>query len=581
MAEPVPAFLREQGRASRGLLRLAILLGSLAGILWIGQAWLLAEVVQGLLFDGRPLDGLLPLLWAMAALFLLRAVLVHGSERVSFAVAARVKQRLRTRLLDKLNRLSPLYLSARHSGELTTLTVDGVEALEGYFARYLPAMSLAVWIPLAILAFVLPVNGRSALVMIVTAPLIPFFMVLIGRGTERLNQQQWQKLSRLSAHFLDALQGLTTLKLFNASRREARLMARLSEEYRQATMRVLRMAFLSSLALEFLATVSIAMVAVLLGFGLLFGQVEFRSAFFVLLLAPEFYLPLRSLGTHYHARMEAVAAAEKMLDLLQQPEPETVGGQRPFHPEASFGLRARQLHFRYGERPALDGLDFELKAGERLALVGPSGSGKSTLVQLLLGFMPPDQGRIEVEYPPGEWADLRDLKRADWHRQIAWVPQQPRLFAGSLAENLALGLGSVSEQALYDALEQAHALDFVEALPQGLDTPVGEGGHGLSGGQRQRLALARAFLRQARLLIFDEPTAHLDRYSQRAVSEALDRLAGHCSQILIAHRLSTVRRCDRILVLDQGRVVEQGRHDELAAREGLYRRMLRAAESGA
>ena len=581
MASPAPAFLREQSRATRGLLQLATLLGSLAGALWIGQAWLLAEVVQGLLFDGLPLAGLLPLLWGMAALFLLRALLVYGSERVSFAVAARVKQRLRSRLLDKLNRLGPLYLSARHSGELTTLAVDGVEALEGYFARYLPSMSLAVWIPVAILAFVLPVSGRSALVMIVTAPLIPFFMVLIGRGTERLNQQQWQKLSRLSAHFLDALQGLTTLKLFNASRRESRLMARLSEEYRQATMRVLRVAFLSSLALEFLATVSIAMVAVLLGFGLLFGQVEFRSAFFVLLLAPEFYLPLRSLGTHYHARMEAVAAAEKMFELVQQPEPETVGGQQPFRPEAGFGLRARRLHFRYGERPALDGLDFELKAGERVALVGPSGSGKSTLVQLLLGFMPPDQGRIEVEYPPGEWADLRDLNRADWHRQIAWVPQQPRLFAGSLAENLALGLGSVSEDALYAALEQAHALDFVEALPQGLNTPVGEGGHGLSGGQRQRLALARAFLRQARLLIFDEPTAHLDRYSQRAVSEALDRLAGHCSQILIAHRLSTVRRCDRILVLDQGRVVDQGRHDELAEREGLYRRMLRAAEAGA
>ncbi len=570
-------LLREQASRSRRQLQAAIIIGVLAGLLWIGQAWLLASVVHGLVFEGRPPRELMPWLWAMAGLFLLRALLVYLSERVAFAAAAGIKQRLREALLDKLQRLGPLHLSGRHSAESATLVVDGVEALEGYFARYLPAMALAVWVPLAILAFVLPVSGRSALVMIVTAPLIPFFMVLIGRGAERLNQQQWQRLTRLSARLLDALQGLATLRLFNASGREARVLQRLSDDYRLATMRVLRVAFVSSLALEFLATVSIALVAVLLGFALLFGQVDFRSAFFVLLLAPEFYLPLRSLGTHYHARMEAVAAAGDMIELLQQPEPKRPDGPEAFAAQAPLSLRVESLSFRYRDRPALDGLSFELKPGERLALVGPSGAGKSTLVQLLLGFMSPDQGAIRVRGDEGEWRDLERLRAGDWRRHIAWLPQQPRLFAMTVAENLCLGIDLPGEDALWAALDQASAREFVEQLPRGLDTPVGEGGQGLSGGQRQRLALARLFLRPARLVILDEPTAHLDRPTQQAVAHALEAWTGERSQILIAHRLETVRRADRILVLDRGRVAEQGSHDELLARDGLYRRLLRAA----
>ena len=571
MAE-TKGFLRAQRQLAGNALWLTVAFGSFAGWLMMAQAWLLARVVHQLLFEAGSLAEAAQWLWWMVPLFVVRALLVHGAERTAFAAAARVKQDLRQRLHDKMQRLGPMWLSGERSGELATLLAEGIESLEGYYARYLPAMSLALWVPLSILVFVLAVDGRSALVMIVTAPLIPFFMILIGRGAERLNQQQWQQLARLGARFLDAIQGLAALRLFNASRREAGLLRELSEAYRDATMRVLRVAFLSSLALEFLATVSIALVAVLLGFRLLFGEIGFQSAFFVLLLAPEFYLPLRSLGAHYHARMEALASAGRILQVLQQPEPPVWRGRKAFRPGVAFGLRVENLHFRYGERPALAGVELELEPGERVALVGPSGAGKSTLIQLLLGFMPPQQGRISVD---GQ--DLAELDPRDWRRQIAWVPQNPRLFAGSIADNLTLGLESVGESAMREALDQACALDFVEALPQGLRTRVGEGGRALSGGQCQRLALARAFLRDARLLLLDEPTAHLDHDSERGIAEALARFANGRSLIQVAHRLASIRRADRILVMENGRIVEQGSHRQLLRQNGLYRQMLAAS----
>ncbi len=572
--ERAKAFLGAQRQTARSRLRLTVLLGNLGGGLLIAEAWLLARIVDAVLFRAADLAAVLPYLLAMPVLFLARALVVHGAERSAFSAAAVIKQQLREQLLGKLQRLGPLYLSGQRSGEMATLLSDGIETLEGYYARYLPAMALAVWIPLAILVFVLPVDARSALVLVVTAPLIPLFMIWIGRGAERLNQQQWQQLARLGARFLDAIQGLTTLRLFNATAREARLLRQDSEDYRRATMRVLRVAFLSSLALEFFATISIAIVAVLLGFRLLFQGVDFKSAFFVLLLAPEFYLPLRALGVHYHARMEALAAAERMLEVLQEPDPPSAdGGIEP--PREAPGIVFEHVVYRYGDRPALEGVSLDWTPGEWLALVGPSGSGKSTLVQLLLGFMVPDEGRIRVD-----GTDLRRIDPAAWRRNIAWVPQKPRLFAGTVAENLALGLERVAPDAMKRALEQARALEFVEALPQGMDTPIGEAGRQLSGGQVQRLALARAFLRDARLLILDEPTAHLDRHNERALREVLEGWAEGRSLLTVAHRLSTVRRADRILVLDRGRVVQQGRHAALLEQPGLYRELVRAGEHG-
>jgi len=572
MSEQSVRFLKGHAKTSGRLLRLAVGLGSVGGWLIIAQAWCLALVASAVIIDGRGLADVMGWLWAILALLLVRVTLVYASERVAFSATAQIKLDLRRQLLARLEKLGPMYLSRGRSGEVTTILTDAVEGLEAYYARYLPAMSLAAWIPLSILVVVLPLDWNSFLVMLVTAPLIPFFMVLIGSGAERLNQQQWQHLTRLGGRFLDVVQGLTTLKLFNATHREALVIEAYSEDYRQSTMKVLRIAFLSSLALEFLASVSIAIVAVLIGFRLLFGQMEFIHGFFILLLAPEFYLPLRSLGTHYHGRMQAIAAAEQIADFLGQPEPSDQLARQAIE-APGLDISIDQVTFSYGDRRALEQVSFHIGAGEKVALVGPSGAGKSTVVNLLLGFIQPDSGSIRINQ-----VDLKNIDLESWRRRIAWIPQTPRLFHGTLRDNLTLGLGEVEDGSIAEALKNAEAAGFVNALPKGLDTLVGEGGQGLSGGEIQRLALARAFLRDARLLILDEPTAHLDRHNEKLVQRALNRFAEQRSVLTIAHRLDTIQQADRIVVLANGRIAEQGDHRQLLGGRGLYHRLVNTSE---
>ncbi|HEX9803568.1 MAG TPA: thiol reductant ABC exporter subunit CydD, partial [Gammaproteobacteria bacterium] len=495
-----------------------------------------------------------------------------GAAQVAFSAAARVKLALRERLYRRMQALGPVYLQGERSGELSGLLVDGVEKLEAYYASYLPQMALVALVPLAILAFVFPLDWISGLVMVLTAPVIPLFMILIGKGAERLNRKQWRELARMSAHFLDVIQGLTTLKLFNASRREAQVIAAISDAHRRSTMGVLRVAFLSSLVLEFFATVSIAVVAVLIGFRLLWGDMSFLHGFFVLLLAPEFYLPLRQMGTHYHARMEAIAAAERIVEVLETAVPVAPAEPVAVPAPGPFAIRFENVTFDYpGGRTALAGTAFRVAPGERVALVGPSGSGKSTTVNLLLGFLRPSAGRVLINE-----LDLSQMAHADWLRQVAWVPQRPRLFHGTVLDNIRLGRPEAEMTAVIEAARQAHAEEFIERLPQGYDTPIGEGGQGLSGGQIQRLALARAFLEDAPLVVLDEPTASLDPESEALVQAAIERLAAGRTLLVVAHRLATVRRADRIVVLEQGRVAESGSHAELIKAGGLYARLASA-----
>ncbi len=564
--------LLHQAWAARLGLASTVGLGLLGGITVVGQAYFLSRAVNQVFLEGATLRQVGDLVLVLLILALLRAGLTWGSEVAANRVAVRVKGRLRQRLAAHLLALGPAYARAERSGELANTAVEGVEALDAYFRQYLPQLALAALVPLAVLLFVFPLDWVSGLVLLLTAPLIPLFMVLIGNLADSLTRKQWGSLSRMSAHFLDVLQGLTTLKLLGRSRQQIRTIARVSGQFREATMGVLRVAFLSALVLEMVATLSTAVVAVQIGLRLLYGHLSFEQAFFVLILAPEFYLPLRMLGTRFHAGMEGVAAAERIFEVLGV-EARAATSTSGLALASAPTLRFDDVCYAYdeGTRPALNGLSFEVESGETVALVGPSGAGKSTVAYLLLRFVEADRGSITVDATP-----LAHLAPEAWRQQVAWVPQHPYLFYGTVAENIRLGRPNATPGEVIWATQQAHAHQFVEALPAGYETLIGERGARLSGGEAQRIALARAFLKDAPLLVLDEATAHLDPEIEAQIQEALGRLLRGRTAILIAHRLNTARHADRILVMDGGRVIEEGSHETLLARDGLYRRMVGA-----
>ncbi|WP_298214968.1 thiol reductant ABC exporter subunit CydD [Acidocella sp.] len=570
MSERIDPRLMREGRRARGALYGSIALGLVSAWAVIGQAVILARLVEAISFRHILLPPLMPLIAGLAALFLLRAGLSHAAEALASRACLAIKSGLRAALLARLFARGPAAEAA--SAETAATLLDGVEALDPYFSRYLPQMALCVAVPLAILAVVLPLDWISFTVLLLAGPLIPFFMVLVGYRAEAANQRQWDKLLRLGAHFLDVLQGLTTLKLFGRARDEIRIIARISDEYRRTTMEGLRIAFLTSAVLEFFASLAIALVAVLFGARLIHGHFGFYPAFLVLLLAPEYFVPLRGLAVHYHARMSTIAAARQIFAVLDAPAPPR--GTAELAAAAGIEIVCAQLSFAYEGRKVLEDVSAKFPAGKLTVIVGASGAGKTTLARLLLGFLRPTAGHILVN---GQ--DLAEIAPESWWRALAWVPQTPRLFPGSVEENIALGLPQVDFARLRAAATRAQAYNFIEALPGRFATPVGEGGGNFSGGEIQRLALARAYARHARVLIMDEATASLDPQTEAAVLDALTALNEGCTTIIIAHRLAVAERADQILVLEAGRLMQSGTHAELLAVAGPYRELARAGEA--
>jgi thiol reductant ABC exporter CydD subunit len=545
---PLDPRLLRYARATRTFIIASIVLGSISAVLIIAQAWLLAEVIAGAFGAGKSVTELRVPLEVLVAVVLTRALVAWAAEIVASRSSARAKQQLRAALLEHVAALGPGCSEEERTGEIAILATRGVDALDGFFSLYLPQVVLAVIVPLTVLVVVLDRDWISGAIIAFTLPLIPLFMVLVGAATRDRTEAQFRTLQRLASHFLDVVAGLPTLKVFGRAKAQIRAIREVSERYRSAAMATLRVTFLSSLILELLSTISVALVAVAVGLRLLGGHLDLRTALLVLVLAPEAYLPLRSLGANYHASEEGMSAAEQVFAVLERPVPRS--GSRTEIPDPAVSrIHVKDLTVEYPGRegPALDRISLHVEPGEILAVTGPSGCGKSTLLSVLLCFTAPDRGSVRIGC-----SGLSDLDPDAWRGVVSWLPQRPHLFAATIAANIRLGRPDARDEEVWAAVAAAGLDELVASRPEGLEAMLGERGSGLSAGERQRVALARAFLRDAPLLLLDEPTANLDGETEQEVIEAVRRLVQGRTVILVAHRPALISLADRVLEL--GRV---------------------------
>ncbi len=566
-------WLKQQKSACGAYLNLTVLFGVLTGFALVAQAYLLATMLHGLIIENLPREAFTSEFIALIGVIVLRAALAYGRERISFKAGMLLRSQIRQSVLDKLVELGPVFIKGRPAGSWASIVLEQVEDLHDFYAKYLPQMMLAGFIPLTILAVVFPINWAAGIILLGTAPLIPLFMILVGMGAADANRKNFGALSRLSGHFMDRLRGLGTLRLFHAGEREQQAIESASEEFRSRTMAVLRMAFLSSAVLEFFAAVSIAVLAVYFGFSFLdhldFGHygagMTLFIGLFVLILAPEFYQPLRDMGTHYHAKAQAIGAAEALMELLNHQGDEADNVPRStFASETPLSIKLQGVEVLSPDGQVLLGpITAEITGGEQLAIVGPSGAGKTSLLNMLLGFLS-YRGSVLIN-----GIELSSLDRESYRHHLAWLGQEPQLFHGTIGDNVTMGK-NMTEEAIYTLLDSARIGDFVRAQPLGLAHPIGEQSAGVSVGQAQRLCLARALGQSAKLFVLDEPTASLDSHSEAAVMQALIDARQGATSLLVTHRLDALIDMDKIWVLDGGKLVQLGDYHTLMAEPGLF-----------
>lgn len=569
-------WLRQQRLYARPWTTLSTLLGVISALLIIAQAWLLATLMHQLISEQQPRDRWLSSMGLLLLCFMARALLSWLREQAGYRAGEQIRRTLRKQVLDRLQQLGPAWIQEKPVGNWTSLLLEQIEEMQDYYARYLPQMTLSVLIPGLILLVVFPVNWAAGLILLATAPLIPLFMALVGMGAADANRRNFLALARLSGDFLDRLRGLDTLRLFHRGAAEARSITAASEDFRQRTMEVLRLAFLSSAVLEFFASISIAIVAVYFGFSYLgelnFGhygtQVTLFAGFLALILAPEFFQPLRDLGAFYHAKAQAIGAADALETFLSSPQPAAAEDKPAPSPDLPLQIEASELKIMAPNGVLLAGpLDFTLSPGQRVALVGQSGAGKSSLINVLLGFLP-YQGSLRIN-----GHELRDLQRRGWHQQVAWVGQNPHLPARSVRENILNGQ-QVSAARLQDVLALAGVDEFISQLPQGLDSETGDWAMGLSVGQAQRIAVARALLKPCQLLLLDEPGASLDARSEQHVMRALLAASQQQTTLLVTHQLNELGQWDEIWVMRAGQIIQRGSWQQLTCQPGPFATLL-------
>jgi len=555
---------------------LVIFFGLLAAVTTILLALSLSKIINGVFLSKQTLQDVSTLIVIFIALALVKSLLSWCQHFFSTRLVSFIKKSFRKKLLIKIEEIGPLTLKSERTGELVNTLLNGVDKLEDYFSKFLPQMFLSVFIPILILVFVFPLDWLTAIVFIVTAPIIPIFMFLIGSIAKKMNKKQWQTLSRMSAYFLDVLQGLTTLKLFNRTQEAIDKINDFSNLFRIKTLNVLKIAFLSALVLEVTATLSVAVIAVEIGLRLLNGNFVFSDALFILIIAPEFYLPLRILGTTYHAGMEGIAAFERIKDVLNYNTTKsnfTSNTKDDFTFAQNNSIILKNISYTYSDRAtkALDNISLTIETNKVTAIVGASGSGKTTLMNILLRFFNPTEGNIFI----GE-TDLHLVKKETWRENLAWLPQNPHLFSKSIRENLQIANVRATFEEVVNAAKIAHIHEFILDLPNGYNTLVGENGAKLSGGEIQRIALARAYLRNSPLLFVDEPTANLDPIVEEEIVKDMYKLFSGKTVLIIAHRLNTIIKADKIIVMKDGRIEESGNHNELILTNGYYKKLLDA-----
>ncbi|EDM0874805.1 cysteine/glutathione ABC transporter permease/ATP-binding protein CydD [Salmonella enterica] len=570
-------WLKQQSVISQRWLNISRLLGFMSGVLIVAQAWIMARILQHMIMENIPREALLLPFILLILVFVLRAWVVWLRERVGFHAGQHIRFEIRRQVLDRLQQAGPAWIQGKPAGSWATLVLEQIDDMHDYYARYLPQMALAVCVPLLIVAAIFPSNWAAALILLGTAPLIPLFMAMVGMGAADANRRNFLALARLSGHFLDRLRGMETLRIFGRGEAETENIRAASQDFRQRTMEVLRLAFLSSGVLEFFTSLSIALVAVYFGFSYLgelnFGHygtgVKLAAGFLALILAPEFFQPLRDLGTFYHAKAQAVGAADSLKTFLETPLAHPARGEVELAENEPVTIDAVNLIITSPEGKTLAGpLNFSLAAGERAVLVGRSGSGKSSLLNVLSGFLS-YQGSLRIN-----GVELRDLSPESWRQHLSWVGQNPQLPAATLRENVLLARPDASEQELYAALDAAWVSEFLPLLPQGVDTPLGNHASRLSVGQAQRVAVARALLNPCQLLLLDEPAASLDAHSEQRVMQALKAASKRQTTLMVTHQLEDLADWDAIWVMQDGAIVEQGSYAELSAANGAFATLL-------
>ncbi|WP_423839623.1 cysteine/glutathione ABC transporter permease/ATP-binding protein CydD [Vibrio mytili] len=568
-------WLKQQSKLAKRWLMIAIGLGVLSSVFLLAQAALLASILHQLIIEQVDKSELIWHFGGLIGAVMGRAACSWGREVAGYRCGEQIRVYIRQLILDKVHKLGPAYIKGRPAGSWATLLLEQVEDMQDFFSRYLPQMSLSVFVPFIILIVVFPVNWAAGLIFLLTAPLVPIFMALVGRKAAEANRKNFKAMQRLSGHFYDRLQALTTIRLFDRVESETEVMKGASEVFRTRTMEVLKIAFLSSAVLEFFTSISIAITAVYFGFSYI-GELNFGyygatvtlfSGLLILILAPEFYQPLRDLGTFYHAKQQAVGAAENIVEFLNLEVDHVKDGSQTLDTTGPIQVEANDLIIFSPEGKQLVGpVSFQLEANKSTAIVGPSGAGKTSLVNTILGFMP-YQGSLKVN---GYELSLLDL--STWRSTISWIGQNPTLLHGNIRDNITLGKQGIQDSQVNSVLEDAHATEFVSM--HGLDYPISDRSGGLSVGQAQRLALARAMLQNGRFWLLDEPTASLDARSEKLVMDGINKYTQTSTNLMITHQLTPLQNVDQILVMQSGTIVQRGSYQALSTEDGLFKEML-------